>query len=321
MILFILPCVFFFTSIEGIPLFPDSNIQYYGVCPINFFYYPKTGLCYYKDTFTDTYVNAKEICGRMFGNRKGIFLASIQDETLRRTFFENKRFFLGITDIKQEGHFVWENGKVFEGHYPWDDFLDCGYYSPETGWGLFTCDNKKRYLCQTKSTVHCDGDYFYYDKTSRCYKISNISVSYSAALDNCKNDISEHDTRAATISDPTLLQHILEHSDPFFVGISDREREGHFVDTNDEGYPHPPWYEDRRCKSYYYPHGWDRVNCNKEMRYICQSLREEKCKTLFNKYIMYIPGRAELFTDFCSEHITDNNDISNELRNNLFIHF
>ncbi|CAB4062693.1 MRC [Lepeophtheirus salmonis] len=247
--------------------FPDSNIQYYGVCPINFFYYPKTGLCYYKDTFTDTYVNAKEICGRMFGNRKVI------DSTLN---LENKRFFLGITDIKQEGHFVWENGKVFEGHYPWDDFLDCGYYSPETGWGLFTCDNKKRYLCQTKSTVHCDGDYFYYDKTSRCYKISNISVSYSAALDNCKNDISEHDTRAATISDPTLLQHILEHSDPFFVGISDREREGHFVDTNDEGYPHPPWYEDRRCKSYYYPHGWDRVNCNKEMRYICQSLREEK---------------------------------------------
>ncbi|XP_019638727.1 PREDICTED: collectin-10-like [Branchiostoma belcheri] len=136
------------------------------VCPSGYTYRQPSQLCYKAYNLERDYSGARATCSSDGGT-----LAMPRDAATN-TFLINLKnavdnsayFWFGLTDISQEGRWVWEDGTALGGFSSWEsgqpdnsDNEDCGEYRPANHrfankWNDMPCSTRRKFICQEGQT-------------------------------------------------------------------------------------------------------------------------------------------------------------------------
>ncbi|XP_019614001.1 PREDICTED: collectin-10-like [Branchiostoma belcheri] len=139
-------------------------------CPSGYTYHQTNRLCYKAYGLERDYSGARATCSSDGGT-----LAMPRDAVtntilinLKNSVDNSAHFFFGLTDIRQEGRWVWEDGAALGGFRPWDQGepdnrkgnQDCGEYisakkkdtAARNKWNDGSCFERRKFICQVAPT-------------------------------------------------------------------------------------------------------------------------------------------------------------------------
>ncbi|XP_078687050.1 uncharacterized protein LOC144919470 [Branchiostoma floridae x Branchiostoma belcheri] len=172
-------------------------------CPSGYTYRQPSRLCYKVFNQESDYSSAKATCSSDGGTlamprdaATNTFLINLKNAVDNSAYF---RF--GLTDISQEGRWVWEDGRVLGGFSSWgsgepnnlDNNEDCAEYfsgnhviaTARNKWNDISCsDHPSRKF----AFISCPSGYTYHQASRLCYKAFNQESDYSNAKATCTSE-------------------------------------------------------------------------------------------------------------------------------------
>ncbi|KAI8499401.1 hypothetical protein Bbelb_231650 [Branchiostoma belcheri] len=268
-------------------------------CPDGYVYHLPTLWCYKAFDDVTSYSGAVSRCsldgGTLAMPRDAATNSFLID--LKNAVHNNALFRFGLTDVHQEGVFMWDDNVPLGDFRFWgpgnpDNYRneDCVEYLPErlfNRWNDGPCaPGSRKFICQVSG---CPDGYVYHQPSLLCYKAFNNRTTYSGAVSRCSLDggTLAMPRDAATNSFLIDLKNAVDTNAWFRFGLTDVHQEGVWMwDDNvplcaafrpwGQGEPNNSYDED--CAEYVPENGspdkkntWNDGPCtNADRKFICQ---------------------------------------------------
>ncbi|KAI8491498.1 hypothetical protein Bbelb_306980 [Branchiostoma belcheri] len=238
---------------------PDNR-----ACPSGYTYHQASRLCYKAFHQESDYDSARATC-----TSDGGTLAMPRDAAtntflinLKNAVDEDGFFYFGMTDIQQEGRWVWEDGTALGSFSSWgirqpsDSWgtQDCGEYTSakwwetvaRNKWNDIACSYNRKFICQLqyrRKAPACPSGYTYRQTNRLCYKAFNRLSNYNDAKATCSSygGTLAMPRNAATDNFLINLKNAVDRNTAFFFGLTRIRQEARWEweDGADLGGFHP----------------------------------------------------------------------------------
>uniref|UniRef100_A0A0K2TCX6 Ctype lectin domain family 17, member Alike [Oreochromis niloticus] n=1 Tax=Lepeophtheirus salmonis TaxID=72036 RepID=A0A0K2TCX6_LEPSM len=276
------------------PLFLKTAliVEHQDFCLPDYLYFQESNTCYHISEQNRTYEEARKYC-KSRNPIRGSSLASVNKEDLIKIVSNklgSKEFFIGLSDLKTRGEYVWENGKDYEDlAYRISDENnqdpDCVLASKNLNRVRGDCKESKLFLCET-IPAYCPFGFFYFEATDTCLFYSKEKLDFYHAKNRCRSMSPKKGSHMVVVTDKRMnfLLFDMAYPDNFYIGLTKGDKSILQWDNGDEYDPElstpllgPSGFHDN-IKKCFGVNSWnDRLNyayqpwkCEARLHFFCQ---------------------------------------------------